>query len=282
MKGVLLIALGHENYIKMAVNLAASLRTSDPEVHICLVHDGKFDQLEQKQRDLFSKDIKCPDQHCTTTGRPDFIKAKTRMYDLSPYDQTLFLDVDMVWLVDKRVSELIKTLEGIDFTIMNTGPTEKCYWAEPEDVRKITGSTHPMYIFYSELVYFEKGEKAKAYFKKVKQAFDKPMIGARTFGTSAMPDELAFIIASLQTGTLPHQDNWFPVYWHFRDKSKRHLQPFQLSKEFYAYSIGGNVTPEYAKAHYNNLVAHYAKVMGINQPYQVRDKRSYIMERTKY
>jgi hypothetical protein len=282
MKGILLIALGHENYIRMAVNLAASIRVSDKEVNICLVHDGRFSDLAGNEQSLFSKNIICPDAHCKTNGQEDCIKAKTRLYELTPYQQTLFLDVDMVWLLDKPVSELIDSLEGIDFTIMNTGPVEKCYWAEPDELRRVLGDETPMYVFYSELIYFEKGDKTKGFFKKVKQAFDKPIVDARTFGTSAMPDELAFIIASLQTGVLPHQDNWFPVYWHFRDKGKRHLQPYQLSKEFYAYSIGGNVTPEYAKAHYNNLTAHYCKAMGIKQPYQVRDKRSYIMERTKY
>lgn len=282
MRGVLLIALGHENYIKMAVNLAASIRSSDPEVSICLVHDGKYSVLEPVERGLFDRQIKCPDQHCTTNGAADWIKAKTRIYELSPYQQTLFLDVDMVWLMDRPVSALLNELDGVDFSIMNTGPSEKCYWAEPDDLRRAVGPDHPMYIFYSELVYFEKGDRSKGFFKKVKQAFDKPVVPSRTFGSSALPDELAFIIASLQTGVLPHKNNWLPIYWHFRDKAKRHLQPFQLAKEYYGYSIGGNVTPEYAKAHYNNLTAHYAKIMGIKQPYQVRDKRSYIMERTKY
>jgi hypothetical protein len=282
MKGVLLIALGHENYLRMAITLAASLRTCDKDVNICLIHDGKYNQLTTNEQALFSKSINCPEAHCTTNGKLDCIKAKTRIYELSPYQHTLFLDVDMIWLLGRSVTELIDSLEGIDFTVMNSGPMEKCYWAEPEELRAAIGSEHPMYIFYNELIYFEKGEKSKGYFKKVKQAYDKPIISSRAFGTSHMPDELAYIIASLQTGVKPHQDNWFPVYWHLRDKGKRHLQPYQLSKEFYGYSIGGNVTPEYAKAHYNNLAAHYAKIVGITKPYQVRDKRSYIMERTKY
>lgn len=282
MTGVLLIAMGHENYIRMAVNLAASIRASDSAIGITIVHDGRFDQLGDSEKALFTESINCPTSYYTTNGVPDYIKVKTRVYDLSRYDHTLYLDVDMVWLMDRPISELLSRLKGVDFTIMNTGPEEKCYWAQPEDVRKAVGDKHPMYIYYSELVYFERGERTKAFFKAVKKSFDKPMAGAMTFGSSAMPDELAFIIASLLTGVLPHEDNWLPVYWHFRDKGKRHLQPYQLSSEFYAYSIGGNVTPEYAKAHYNNLTAHYAKAAGIKGPYQVRDKRSYMSDRINY
>jgi len=282
MTGVLLIAMGHMNYLKMAVNLAASLRASDKGVNIHLVHDGGLYGLPENEQRLFSSEAVPADSSWHTKGQPDYIKPKTRMYDLSPFERTLFLDVDMVWMCDRPVSKLFQELEGLDFTIMNEGPKDYCYWADPLELRQMVGGENPMYIFYSELVYFEKTARAKDYFKRVQKAFDKPKPGTKTFSGSAMPDELAFIIASLQTGIVPHKDNWLPIYWHFRDRKHRHLQPYQLSKLFYGYSIGGNVTPEYAKAHYNNLTAHYAKVMGINQPYQVRDKRSYIPERSKY
>lgn len=282
MTGVLLIAMGHENYLKMAVNLAASLRASEKDVLIHIVHDGGLYSLPTNEQELFSSESIPPVTHWHTAGRPDYIKPKTRMYDLSPYEKTLFLDVDMVWMCERPVRELFKELEGVDFTIMNEGPKESCYWADPTELREMVGPEHPMYIFYSELVYFEKNQKTKDFFKKVQKAFDKPKPGTKQFAGSAMPDELAFILASLQTGIIPHKDNWLPVYWHFRDRKHRHLQPYQLSKMFYGYSIGGNVTPEYAKAHYNNLTAHYAKLMGVTKPYQVRDKKTYIPERSKY
>jgi len=282
MTGVLLIAMGHENYLRMAVNLAASLKVNDPSVKIHLSHDGGLYSLSDKEQGLFDSEQVPPHALWHTKDQPDYIKPKTRMYELSPFDKTLFLDVDMVWMAGRSVSDLVKELGGVDFTIMNEGPKEMCYWADPAELRQMVGAENPLYIYYSELVYFEKGTKAKDYFKKVQRAFDKPKPGTKTFAGSAMPDELAFIIATMQTGVGPHQDNWLPIYWHFRDKKHRHLQPYQLSKMFYGYSIGGNVTPEYAKAHYNNLTAHYASVMGIKKPYQVRDKKSYISERSKY
>jgi hypothetical protein len=266
----------------MAVNLAASLKASDKDVNIHLVHDGGLYSLPDNEQSVFTSEGVPAAAIWHTKGQPDYIKPKTRMYELSPFEKTLFLDVDMVWMCDRPVGQLFEELEGLDFTIMNEGPQDYCYWADAAELRQMVGGDHPMYIFYSELVYFEKTAKTKDFFKRVQKAFDKPRPGTKTFSGSAMPDELAFIIASLQSGMVPHKDNWLPIYWHFRDRKHRHLQPYQLSKLFYGYSIGGNVTPEYAKAHYNNLTAHYAKVMGINQPYQVRDKRSYIPERSKY
>lgn len=278
--GILMIAIGHENYIKMAVNLAASIKASS-DVHIHLVHDGKlWDCSQQGQQLFYSNGLPLP-KLWHTGEREDPVKAKTRLYEVSPFDKTLYLDVDMIWL-NRSVDELLAELDGVDFAIMNQGQEEKSYWADPTEIRSIVGYEHPMYVFYSELLYFEKGDRMKDFFKKVKDNYDKPKVKSKTFGSSHMPDELAYIMASLQTGVLPHADNWLPVYWYLRDKKYRHLQPYQLADMFYGYSIGGNVTPQYAKAHYNNLATHYANSQGLKKPYQVRDKRSYIAERQKY
>ncbi len=278
--GILMIAMGHENYIKMAVNLAASIRASS-KIAIHLAHDGKYNKLSSIEQALFSSNNIPADEVWHVKEKEDFVKAKTRLYELSPFNNTLFLDVDMVWLF-RPVDELFKELEGTQFAIMNIGPEEKCYWADPIEIRQFTNSEHPMHVFYSELLYFKKNAITKAFFKQVKQNYDKPKVKSKQFAGNHMPDELAYIIASLQTGLLPHIDNWLPIYWYLRDKKHRHLQPYQLTNTFYGYSIGGNVTPQYAKAHYNNLSTHFANAMGMKKPYQVRDKRSYIPERQKY
>lgn len=278
--GILMIAMGHENYIKMAVNLAMSIKANS-KVDIHLIHNGGYYDLSTEEQALFASNAIPASELWNTNDKQDLIKPKTRLYELSPYDRTLFLDVDMIWLF-RPVDELLNELNGVEFAIMNTGPQEKCYWADPAELRQFTKSEHPMYVFYSELLYFEKNANTKAFFKHVKQNYDKPKVKSKQFAGSHMPDELAYIMASLQTGVLPHQDNWLPVYWYLRDKKHRHLQPYQLTKIFYGYSIGGNVTPQYAKAHYNNLSTHFANAMGMKKPYQVRDKRSYIPERQKY
>lgn len=269
-----MIAVGHENYLKMAVNLAASIKANDV-CTIHLIHDGGYAQLGVQEASLFDSTALY-----IHGEKPDYIKPKTELYDLSPFDKTLYLDVDMIFLANKKIGDLFAELNGSEFAIMNQGQEEKCLWADTEEIRKLTGTDHPMHVFYSECLYFEKGAKVKDYFKKVKAAYNKPKIKTVPFAGSHMPDELAFIIASLQTGVLPHKEHWLPVYWYLRDKKYRHMQPYELP--FYAYSIGGNVVPEYSKAHYNNLVGYYSRIMGIANPYKVRDKRSYIPSRVKY
>lgn len=278
--GIVMIAIGHENYVKMAVNLAASIKCNS-KLPIHLIHDDKWKDLLFKEQSLFDSNVIPIDKHWHSGDQTNPIKAKTRLYDLSPFDNTLYLDVDIIWL-NRPIDGLIDELKGVEFAIMNKGKEEVCWWADPADIRAITGNEHPMYWFYSELIYFQRGDRMKDFFRKVKENYDKPKVKCKTFGNSHMPDELAYIMASLQTGVLPHKDGWLPVYWYLRDTEYRHLQPYQLADMFYAYSIGGNVTPSYAKAHYNNLATHYANSQGLKKPYQVRDKRSYIAERQKY
>jgi len=268
-KGVLLIALGHENYMKMAVNLAASLKYNCPDIQIALVHDG----AGQIPDNLFQCNIMVP------PGNP--IQYKTKLYELSPFQQTLYLDVDMIWLPGRNPEELFTTLAGIDFTIMNTGSGEYCIWAEADDIRQVAGNVDdPIYMFYSELIYFEKTGKAEAYFSMVQEIYTTATLTNRKFA-GGMADELAYIIAALQTGTKPHQDKWCPVYWFYRNKKDAHLQPYQLQNNYYAYSIGGNQLPGYAKSHYNNLARLYAKHAGIAKPYLAQDKRYFLSNRTK-
>lgn len=279
-KGIIMIAVGHINYYKMAVNLAASIRANST-MPIHLVHDGKFTTLLPNEQRIFTSNSAVPASAIDTKGKVDYIKPKTRLYELSPFDKTLYLDVDMVWLF-RPIDQLFAELNDVPLAIMNIGVEEKCFWAEPEAIRAVTNSNEPMFTLYSELMYFEKSDVTKAYFKQVKSNYDKPKLDTNSFAGSHMADELAYIMAGIQTGLHPHQESWMPVYWYLRDKRYRHMQPYQLSKMFYAYSIGGNVTPDYAKNHYNNLVAHYSKQMSIEKPYRVRDKRSYIAERQTY
>ena len=119
-KGVLIIAGGHPFYGQMAVNLAASLRLSDSSVNIHLAYHGlALTHLDQSKKDLFSSMSLIPDEYLTHNGKVSYFKAKTHVLDLSPFDETLFLDADMIWVSQYPVSKVFDSLSDIDFTISN-------------------------------------------------------------------------------------------------------------------------------------------------------------------
>lgn len=265
-----MIAMGHENYYHMGVNLAASLKRNSALIDISIVTDKYYPENAH----IFDNVIVRPDLEPIT--------AKTLLYELSPYTRTIYLDVDMIILPGKDINVVFNELDGIPFQIMNTCKgDEYSVWTDAQTIRAATNNhDDPLPTYYSELIYFEKGESMKEYFDKVKWLYVNSKIRGRSFA-GVMADELAFILASMEMKVFPKKFNWLPVFWFFRDKKDTALQSFTLGEKYYGYSLGGNNYPEYVKAQYNNLVAYYSQVMKVTKPYKAKDKRLYLSNRSK-
>jgi hypothetical protein len=277
-KGILLIALGHENYMKMAVNLAMSIKCNEPELQIALATDR---EVRPEYRALFDKVKTVPKKAYMAGVKVEFIKAKLFMYDLSPFDETLFLDVDQIVIPGRKLTSIFSELRDIDFTMSNTGLAGMSIWADMAEVKTLYGDK-PYWNFHSELVYFKKCDRAKQFFEAAKKVFaDNKIKSAHRFSGSTMADELAFQVAAIVTGIYPHAENWTPNFWWSRDRKFRGKYPYQL-KEYFTYSIGGNHTPAFIKQQYNNLAAFYSARMKLQNAYKLTDKRNFLPERVKF
>ncbi len=278
-RGILLIALGSPQYGCYAANLAASIRYNDPDLPIHLVHtEDSVSHLAAEHRALFSSMQLCPADAYTmpATCQPapanpiQYIRAKTWMYDLSPYAETLFLDVDTMILPGHSMAALLEELaQQCDFTIENRGyadlSTEKSLadysvWCNVEDLRscfstEIRKSEQPLRYFnlHSELVYFKKNKANKKFFDKVKRIYDAPPVRATQFDTG-LSDEFAFSTAMMLLQHYPHRDYYIRIYWSYAEKE--HDWYTHVTKNFLAFSLGGNMLRERIKARvtaYNNL-----------------------------
>lgn len=274
-RGILIMALGHRNYYLMAAVLAASIKENDPQLAVCLVTDNEVLPAHKKLFDI----VKEPTQKSITEkGKIEYIKAKLFMYDLSPFQETIFLDADQVMIMGRKISPVFDELKDLDVTISNTGLAEQSIWADIKEVKKLYGNK-PYWNFHSEFVYFKKSEKAKKYFDAAKKVFSENKIkSAKRFSNATMADELAFQAASIVTGIYPHKEHWHPNFWFNREKSKNRLYPYQLTN-YITYSIGGKNLPDAVKNNYNMLAKHYFAKQGLSTPYQVEDKSSYLPER---
>jgi hypothetical protein len=88
MQGYITIATGPRKFIDMAVNFAASCKVMDPTRPVCLVHDQDADLPEEARR-LFDDLVALPPDPAYPT-----VMNKIRLFDLSPYDETMFVDAD--------------------------------------------------------------------------------------------------------------------------------------------------------------------------------------------
>ncbi len=286
-KGFLIFALGHSNYYRMAEALAASLRVNGVDadgISIGLVCDSEAKILNPH---LFSDILTLPWESFTETGKIVFNNATIRVYDLSPYDITIKLDADIIWIPGRRPGELFEDLADVDITFENRGHgwgQRNSVWAKEIDLKE-TYNLHEgykLYKIFGEFLYFKKTAGNRQFFQKAKQVYKRRKVKTTaSFANGAFTDELAFQVACMLTETYPHKDDYTPIYNSFLElKQFNRKYPYELAQEgFYGYSIGGNITGDFTKKNYDGLAKFYFTKLGLFNPYQVKNKRQFLPER---
>lgn len=261
--GVLLISCGHEYYFNMAANLAMSLKASDANLPIHLVYHGNLSKIENKLH-FFDSIAECPAHAYTKNLKTRYFKVKTFIYDLSPFDNTVFLDADLIWF-QRPLMELVNTeLKDIDFTIQNrdkydlsNGHNPKYFWAEYKDVKAKYKEfpNHYLYSLHSEFIWFKKTDANRAYFDKVKEFYDNPPVPPTKFAGD-VADELPFAMAMIETGMTPHKTPFVPVCWSQLD-TKAGYDISKLRQNYYGFSVGGNAIARQMWETYNIMAGSY-------------------------
>lgn len=259
--------------------MAVSLKKVSPDIPIHLVwHGDSLNHLNEDRQKWFDTKTMCPQEYIWKKDNLSYFKAKTFLYELSPFDDTLYLDVDMVWL-RKPVEEIIEQLKDIEFTIANRGEetiTEKTkwLWGNPQDFKQFSDIL-PNY--HSEFVWFKKTERVRQFFNRVQEVFENPPINPKPFAGD-VADELAYTIASVQTGMKPHKVPFIPTYWMFVDKHMGLNYDF-IMNNFYAFSVGGSAFSHNMRDIYDRIVTGNAAIMKAGNPWKLKTKRSYLQNR---
>lgn len=280
-KGICLIACGHPAYGQWALNLCMSIRATDPEASITLFHYGQGASHIVPFSYLFENVIEIPSECVTKDGVESLVRAKVCLYDLSPYDETIFIDADVVCFPNKKVADLFEQLKDVEFTIGNRGEINpesenKFAWVSSKKLsERFPGQK--VFNLSSEFIYFKKGKVAKKIFSEAKKAFDDPKMEFRRFA-GAVPDELAFQIAMMKIQAEPHASPFLPFYWEAHEKKQYQLHELYRTG-FFGYSMGGNTQHQIPMANYNNLAQYYARQFGLRHHYPMRDKREFLAQR---
>lgn len=289
-KGILLIALGHSNYGRMALNLAVSLKVTDSSTKIALAFGGNvLDDIRHYPIDkYFDELIPVPQDNYMRNGNSEFIRSKLHMYDLSPFDETIFLDVDMLWHPVRSASVLFNALKDVPVTFQNRGcldlsaetlDPEYSMWADVNEVKsKYKFKEGRYYQLHSEFVYFKKQKKVQKLFDDAKDIYDNLKVKSFVFG-GGIPDELPFSISMTKNDTYPHEDNYVPIYWEVTEKKNLQRNPNELYLNFFGYSTGGSFHTKTMKEFYNNLARYYFNKEGLQYPFNLIDKRDYMPTR---
>lgn len=288
-QGILIVAIGHPYYGRMAHNLAVTIKTVQPDISISIAHDGKALSLlgQYDLTKVFDQQILIPTEMFTTNGVVTPFKVKLFLYDLSPYLKTLYLDADMIWLM-RKPQELFDEFNGCNFTAISNGYTD-CVtgakkllenytsWADTTEMIAAYNMKGRLYQMRSEMLYFAKCDSIKNFFDTAKDVAENIKI-KHTKIANSVADELAFNIASAVTEIYPHKEQYCPIYWFFvhhrewNDKKK-------LYEKYFAMSVGGNAVPPYIASLYNQIASARFNSAGIKYPYKLTAKRTWLPER---
>jgi len=164
-KGFLTIAQnGQYDYIRMAYALAMSLRVSQPKYNKLSVIVNKGEEIPDEYKKIFDKII--------FIEKPDKawkVQNKWQYFWLSPYDETIVLDTDMLFFNDIGVWWKCLEKSDIEFTTIT-----KNYRGETttSDFYRKTFTANKLPNLHTALFYFKKTEEIENYFKLVKVIFE--------------------------------------------------------------------------------------------------------------
>ena len=291
-QGILLLALGQPHYGNYAANLAMSIKFNLPNMPIALLHDETAIRhiSGDKRITLFDQLIEVPKDVYQVDGESRFIRTKNFLYSLSPFEETLFLDADIILFPHsgQQITKLIEELSSCDFSVSSRGHYEldklndKTYsqWVSIDDVKKAYGIKKGKYYgLHSEFIWFKKTAKNDKFFGLVESIvadFDsyKVITQDRSVHHSAIsiinevevhravfgggtPDELPYAIAMAKLKQYPHKDDFTPIYWEVADNNRLIHKVKDLYNQYIGLSWGGNRTPAETTKLYNLLVKFY-------------------------
>lgn len=157
-QGYLVLAQG--GYAHLAEKLAESINaTQSNGLRLSIITDEPVDHS------LFDRVIPLP-QEDLAEGQEWKIHNRVFFYDLTPYDETVILDADMLFLSD--VSHWWKLFESYDLLLTNKVMTYRNTLIKDSPYRK-TFRANQLPDVYSAFTYFKKSQLAQEFFQVVKQ-----------------------------------------------------------------------------------------------------------------
>lgn len=156
-QGYITLATGSRQYLEMAINLVLSLKYNDPNRKICIVID-EGNSLPEEYKHVV-------DHVAYLTPREGFYGClnKLRIYELSPFEESMFVDADCILVKDDMDRHWTK-FKTDGFNIAGDKITQG-YWYDFDIEEAIRAIEIPYMVkMNSGVFYFSRGAKANEFF----------------------------------------------------------------------------------------------------------------------
>lgn len=288
LRGILIIANRHPYYGRLAYNLACTIKARE-DMPIAVVTDNiGLLHLGDHQKNIFDRIIPLPQDYP--------VGFATKLYAdlLTPFDQTLLLDADMLWLLDRTPTDLFETLDGVSYTgitegwidLSNTSDKSHVrkdyhFWASVDEIKEVYNLEKGiLYQWRSEVIYFEKTPAVTTFFKTARNINSNPKLKSIIKFVDKVPDELSINISSAIHGIEPHKKLWTPAYWHSLNDG-RVLYPGNLGQQWYLVSFGNHWSDSPVIKMYDRIARIAFKQLGRQHMFSLHSKKEYLPERIK-
>lgn len=287
-RGIILIAIGSPFYGRFAFNLALSIKSVDPQFPVAIITAGAaLNHLNSKQKGIFDQVIEQPVE-CGSG-----FATKLYLDELSPYDETLYLDADMGWLPKHSPNFLMDSMVESEFSAITEGYCDMAtqdksnanskyyFWADTDEIGlKYNITEGKLYQWRSEVMYFKKTERVLSMFKTAREIYKAPGLKSIHLFANHIPDELAINISTAIHGIEPHRYKWMPAYWPRMNGD--HMPSLEeLYSKYFLLSCGSNVTTGNTKVTYNRVMKAAAYKLGFQHLFPLINKKESMPERIR-
>lgn len=277
MRGIVIFACGHPLYGTGAYNLAMSLKAMG-NVEIAVMFNGRgMSHISPDQLDYFDHVI-----HIDESIRAD-TSCKLYANKYTPFEKTLLLDADLLWLPFFDPNKLLDELEGITLTGITEGKEDEpkvnppyFFWADVTEMKEKYAQKVMMYQWRTEVMYFNK-EGGRVIDRALEIVNNHGLDSVKLFANH-VPDELGVNLAAAEAGIIPHKYRWIPSYWPpMHSNTIPALK--DLKDQYYFISFGGKSTGSALKMIYDTICSHSCNKFGIQHIFRLMDKKGNIPDR---
>ena len=247
MRGIVTIAMKHPLYGKYAYNLALSIKSADMNQQVAVIADEEgLRHLHPGQRMIFDYIIP------PAVEKP--LVNKFHLINLSPFEETLFVDADMIFSPMAKFEEFWNSMSTIDWTMANRGKDDLVKgiseWTTKEDIAEAYGEVEQWYDLSSEWIYFKKNDLSYSIFANAEMYYEDNKLKVRQFAGDR-PDEPYFNLSLISVNHKPHQAPYQPTYW--QPAMKGFPGVMGIKKGWMAFSVGGKSIPQQQMQVYDEL-----------------------------
>jgi hypothetical protein len=271
-KGALIVALGHVNFVKMAINLAISIKANSPSTKIALAHNfNNLDFIDKVYRKNIDYDFFLEEKFYKHKERNAFGMMKTLLYEFTPFEHTLYIDADSLMLKDKTPDRFFYEINVHDFIIPHYGqmnPTKPEYdnhehWVKFKTVKDffLFKNVEIMASCQSSIIGFQKSELSKSIFLAANMVYHS--LASRNIAENmwfnTVPDELCFWLAHGIVGHTPtYNPEPFVLFSHQLRGVTNYTRVYS-EKDIATFPSAMNSLKSYERDFYNLLVRYYSE-----------------------